>query len=635
MSTSLEVGLYVFVLATFLGFELIRRVPKLLHTPLMALTNAISGVSLVGSLVIAGMGQTLYATILGTIAVTASTINVVGGFMITDRMLRMFRPRDRNATPRPNGRTGPAVDPTGDGSTVAIAPVKTEPPKERGERMQQLLFTLGALAYLAAAALFVVLIRWAASGDDAIVNAFTTITYLLAAASFILALRWLTDPRTARRGVLIGEIGMLLAVVGTLIKTEIVSFEWIAIALLIGSAIGIPMALFMPMTAMPQRIALSHAFGALAAALVGTAHYYLSEPDITKFTQGALGLEVLLGFLTFTGSLMAFGKLQGLLPDRPITYKGQNYVNIGVLVVAIGMATYLVVDPGTTWIFPIMSVLALLFGVMLIIPIGGADMPTVISLLNSYAGLSGAAMGFVLNNKVLIIAGALDGSSGFLLSIIMCRAMNRSFRNVLFGAFGQVQEGGAASELAERTVNTTTADEAAMLLDASSSVIFVPGYGMAAAQAQHKVAELSDLLTKHGVDVRFAIHPVAGRMPGHMNVLLAEANVPYEELYDMDAINPDFPQADVAVVVGANDVVNPAARHDTASPIYGMPILDADKARCVIVIKRSMRPGFAGIENELFYGDNTLMLFGDAKTVAADLIEEVSKLGGEVKLVAA
>ena len=625
MSTSLETGLFVFVLATFLGIELIRRVPKLLHTPLMALTNAISGVSLVGSLVVAGMGATAYATILGTIAVTASTINVVGGFMITDRMLRMFKPRER--TPAVAGRAGASK-----AEPVAV-PEPKAPAAPRSEKTVRLLFILGAAGYLAAAAVFVVILRWAGSGNDSITRTFTTIAYLCAAASFILALRWLTDPLTARRGVLVGEIGMWLAVVGTLVKTEIVSFEWIAIALVIGSCIGIPMALFMPMTAMPQRIALSHAFGALAAALVGTAHYYLTQPDISKFTQGALGLEVLLGFLTFTGSLMAFGKLQGILPDRPIVYRGQNYVNIGTLIVAVGLAILLIVNPGATWAFPIMAGLALVFGVMLIIPIGGADMPTVISLLNSYAGLAGAAMGFVFNNYLLIIAGALDGSSGLLLSIIMCRAMNRSFRNVLFGAFGQVQESGP-SELAERTVNSTTPDEAAMLLDSSSSVIFVPGYGMAAAQAQHKVAELADLLGKQGVDVKFAIHPVAGRMPGHMNVLLAEANVPYEELYDMDAINPDFPQADVAVVVGANDVVNPAARHDTSSPIYGMPILDADKARCVIVIKRSMRPGFAGIENELFYGSNTLMLFGDAKQVAADLIEEVSRLRGGSKLVA-
>jgi NAD(P) transhydrogenase subunit beta len=584
-------------------------------------------VSLVGSLVVAGMGEAMFATVLGTIAVTASTINVVGGFMITDRMLRMFKPRER--PPVDGGRSG-GSGPHPKPQTAAEAKPERAP---RSETTVRLLFVLGAVAYLAAAAVFVVILRWAASGNDKVTTTFTTIAYLFAAAAFILALRWLTNPLTARRGVQIGELGMFAAVVGTLVKTEVVSFEWIAIGLIVGSCIGIPMALFMPMTGMPQRIALSQAFGGLAAALVGTAHYYLTQPDVGTFTQAALGLEVLLGFMTFTGALMAFGKLQGILPDRPIVYRGQNYVNIGVLSAAVGLAILLVVDPGATIAFPIMSGLALVFGVMLIIPIGGADMPTVISLLNSYAGLAGAAMGFVLNNELLIIAGAMDGSSGLLLSIIMCRAMNRSFRNVLFGAFGQVQEAGP-SELAERSVNATTADEAAMLLDASSSVIVVPGYGMAAAQAQHKVAELADLLGKQGVDVRFAIHPVAGRMPGHMNVLLAEANVPYDQLQDMDAINPDFPQADVAIVVGANDVVNPAARHDTSSPIYGMPILDADKARCVIVIKRSMRTGFAGIENELFYGSNTLMLFGDARQVAADLIEELSRLRGGAKLVA-
>jgi H+-translocating NAD(P) transhydrogenase subunit beta len=417
---------------------------------------------------------------------------------------------------------------------------------------------------------------------------------------------------------------MLLAVVGTLVKTEILSYQWIALGLLVGSAIGIPMALFMPMTAMPQRIALSHAFGGLAAALVGTAHYYLETPHIPKFTQGALGVEVLLGFLTFTGSLMAFGKLQGLLPDRPIVYRGQNVVNLGVLAAAAGMVAYLVADPGLTALFPIIAVLALAFGAMLIIPIGGADMPTVISLLNSYAGLSGAAMGFVLGNQVLIIAGALDGSSGLLLSIIMCRAMNRSFANVLFGAFGHPQEPAAAG-VEERQVQSATPDEAAELLDAARSVIIVPGYGMAVAQAQHKVHDLSDLLGKRGIDVRFAIHPVAGRMPGHMNVLLAEANVPYDQLFDMDQINDDFAHCDVALVVGANDVVNPAARHVRSSPIYGMPILNVDQARTVMVIKRSMRPGFAGIESELFYDPKTLMVFGDARTVVPQLIQELEK----------
>ena len=610
MSTSLETGVYVFVLATFLGFEVIRRVPKLLHTPLMALTNAISGVALVGSLVVAGAHTTTLSTILGATAVTASSINVVGGFMITDRMLRMFRRRKAPGAAAADGHA-----PAGQAAATS---------KRRGERAEQGLDTLGAAAYLAAAALLVWLLNWAASGNDDVIRTVTTITYILGGACFVLALRWLTDPTTARRGVLIGEVGMLLAVVGTLVKTEILSYQWIALGLLAGSAIGIPMALFMPMTAMPQRIALSHAFGGLAAALVGTAHYYLETPNITKFTQGALGVEVLLGFLTFTGSLMAFGKLQGLLPDRPIIYRGQNVVNLGVLAAAAGMVAYLIADPGQTALLPIIAVLALAFGAMLIIPIGGADMPTVISLLNSYAGLSGAAMGFVLGNEVLIIAGALDGSSGLLLSIIMCRAMNRSFANVLFGAFGQLKAP-AATGAEERQVRSATPDEAAELLDTARSAIIVPGYGMAVAQAQHKVRELSDLLGKRGVDVKFAIHPVAGRMPGHMNVLLAEANVAYDQLFDMDQINDDFAQCDVALVVGANDVVNPAARHDRSSPIYGMPILNVDQARTVMVVKRSMRPGFAGIDNELFYDPKTLMVFGDAKMVVSQLIQELEK----------
>jgi len=611
MSQNLEVGLYVFLLATFLGFEVIRRVPKLLHTPLMALTNAISGVALVGSLVIAGEHRTTLSTMLGAIAVAASTINVVGGFMITDRMLRMFHSRQPARPPSARARD-------------AVAPADPAPRKEHGERYQHAMFTLGAGMYLAAGAVFVLVLRWGASGGESLTRTFTTVAYLAAAAAFILALRWLTQPTTARRGVQIGEVGMLLAVIGTLVKTEVVGFEWIIVALAVGTLIGIPMALFMPMTAMPQRIALSHAFGALAAALVGTAHYYLQKPHITPFTQSALGLEILLGFLTFTGSLMAFGKLQGLLPDRPIVYKGQNLVNVGVLAAALGIGVYLVANPGASALFPVMAVLALAFGVMLIVPIGGADMPTVISLLNSYAGLSGAAMGFVLNNKVLIIAGALDGSSGLLLSVIMCKAMNRSFTNVLFGAFGQVQER-AASDTADRTYRSSTGEEAAELLDAARSVIIVPGYGMAVAQAQHKVRELSDALTARGIDVRFAIHPVAGRMPGHMNVLLAEADVPYEQLLDMDEINAEFDHCDVALVIGANDVVNPSARHDTSSPIYGMPILNVDHAKTVMVIKRSMRPGFAGIENELFFDPKTLMVFGDAKAVVGQLVDELAK----------
>ena len=452
------------------------------------------------------------------------------------------------------------------------------------------------------------------------------VLYLAAAASFILALKWLSAVPTARRGVIVGIAGMALAVGGTLLRPEIVSYRWIAAAFVAGTVIGVPMAM-MPMTAVPQRTALSHAFGALAAALVGTAEYYLHAPRIDRFTMGALALEVLLGFLTFTASLMAFGKLQEILPTRPVTYRKQNVVNLSILGMAVGAGAYLVARPEATWLFPVLAVLSLLFGVLLIVPIGGADMPTVISLLNSYAGLAAAAMGFVLDNKLLIIAGSLDGSSGFILSVIMCRAMNRSFTNVLFGAFGQVQESaGAAGE--ERTVRSATAEEAAGILQAASLVIVVPGYGMAVAQAQHKVRELYDLLAKAGVEVKFAIHPVAGRMPGHMNVLLAEADIPYDRLAEMEDVNSDFPQADVALVLGANDVTNPAARHDRNSPIYGMPILDVDRARTVMVVKRSMSPGFAGIDNELYYLDRTLMVFGDAKAVVGNIVRELGGGGG-------
>jgi NAD(P) transhydrogenase subunit beta len=453
-------------------------------------------------------------------------------------------------------------------------------------------------------------------------EAFVQIAYLVASVLFILALKWMSSPATARRGVLAGELGMVLAIVGTLLKPEVQHYQWIAIAIVIGSAIGIPMAM-MPMTAVPQRTALSHAFGALAAALVGTAEYYLHTPHIPRFTMGALVLEVILGSLTFTGSLMAFGKLQELLPGRPITYKGQNIVNLTILGLALLLATALVVNPQHQAIFPLIIGLSLIFGVLLIIPIGGADMPTVISLLNAYAGLSAAAMGFVLDNKLLIIAGALDGSSGLILSIIMCKAMNRSFANVLFGAFGQLQTA-AAGTTEQRTVRSASPEEAAAILESAQSVFIVPGYGMAVAQAQHKVRELYDALTKRGVDVRFAIHPVAGRMPGHMNVLLAEADIPYDRLLEMDDINPEFPQADVALVIGANDVTNPAARHDKTSPIYGMPILDVDKAHTVMVIKRGMSPGFAGVDNELYYMDKTMMLFGDAKSFVGDMVKELS-----------
>jgi NAD(P) transhydrogenase subunit beta len=451
------------------------------------------------------------------------------------------------------------------------------------------------------------------------------VAYLVATALFILSLKWMSSPTTARRGVWAGELGMLLAIVGTLLHHEIVDYRWIAIGLVFGSIIGWRLGL-VPMTAVPQRTALSHAFGALCVTLVGTAEYYLLRPDVSPFMMSVLSMEVILGGLTLTGSLMAAGKLQEILPQRPITYKGQNFVNLGLLGLAVITAVFLVRDPANPLLFPAIILMSLAFGVLMIIPIGGADMPTVISLLNSYAGLSASAMGFAIDSKLLIVAGALDGASGFILSVNMSKAMNRSFTNVLFGAFGQEQAVAAGAQEA-RSVRSATAEEAAGILAAASRVVVVPGYGMAVAQAQHKVRELYDALTRRGVDVKFGIHPVAGRMPGHMNVLLAEADIPYDHLLDMDEINGDFPQTDVALIIGANDVTNPAAREDRNSPIYGMPILDVDKARTVMVIKRSMSPGFAGIDNPLYYLDRTLMLFGDARSFVGSIVREIS--GGE------
>jgi NAD(P) transhydrogenase subunit beta len=438
----------------------------------------------------------------------------------------------------------------------------------------------------------------------------------------------MNDPKTARRGVGAGVLAMTLAVLGTLLTPGIVNWGWIAAGLAVGVALGVPLS-WVPITAVPQRTAVSHAFGGLAAGLVGSAKYYLwlgeGAENLTAFRMTAIVLEVILGFLTFTGSLMAAAKLQEVrwVPQRPVTYRGQNATNLGLLGVALACGVALVVWPAqASALFPVVIALALAFGVLLIIPIGGADMPTVISLLNSYAGLSAVAMGFVLDNKLLVTAGALDGSSGLILSIIMCRAMNRSFTNVLFGAFGQVQARAAAGEA--KAVKTETPEGAAQLLEMAQLVVIVPGYGMAVAQAQHRVRDLYEQLRKRGVEVKFAVHPVAGRMPGHMNVLLAEANIPYEKLVEMDEINPELPQADVVLVVGANDVVNPAARHDKTSPIYGMPIIDADKARTCLAIKRSMNPGFAGIDNELYTADRTYMLFGDARAVISEVVKQLA-----------
>ncbi|MBA3583276.1 MAG: NAD(P)(+) transhydrogenase (Re/Si-specific) subunit beta [Gemmatimonadetes bacterium] len=460
------------------------------------------------------------------------------------------------------------------------------------------------------------------------------LAYLAATVLFVFSLYWMNSPRTARRSVMAGVSAMVLAISATWIQPVVVHHGWIVLAIVAGFIVGVPLSR-VPLTAVPQRTALSHAFGGLAAGLVGTAEYYLwvnrDPAHLTTFRMSAIVVEIILGFLTFTGSLMAAGKLQEIkwIPQRPVTYPLQNVANIGLLTLAVAMGTLLALEPAGAWsgaMFPAIIALALAFGVLLIIPIGGADMPTVISILNAYAGLSAVAMGFVLNNKLLITAGALDGSSGLILSIIMCRAMNRSFSNVLFGAFGQVQAA-EAGDTDHKVYKAETIEGAAQVLEQASLVVIIPGYGMAVAQAQHRVRDLYDQLTRRGIAVKFAIHPVAGRMPGHMNVLLAEADIPYENLVEMDEINPDMPQCDVALVIGANDVVNPAARYNKATPIYGMPIIEADKARTVFAIKRGKNPGFAGIDNELYFQDKTFMLFGDAKAVVGELVKQLSRVG--------
>jgi NAD(P) transhydrogenase subunit beta len=454
-----------------------------------------------------------------------------------------------------------------------------------------------------------------------------SLCYLVAAVLFILCLRGLSSPEGARRGLVLGEVGMLIAVVGTLLHKDIVRYEWILAGLVLGSGIGVAISAWIPMTKMPERIALSHSFGGLATALVGVAEYLREAEGLTSFKMGALGFETFLGFLTFTGSIMAYGKLQGFISGAPVTWRGQNFLNIGLFgasVVAIGV---LVFHRELSQVFFAIAGTGLALGVMAVLPIGGADMPVVISLLNSYAGLAACATGFALGSQILIISGALDGSSGLLLSMLMSKAMNRSFANILFGAFGTALEpgkGGAAPQLA-KGYNEATVEDAAAVLKASQSVIFIPGYGMAVSQAQHAVRDLAAALERRGVEVKYAIHPVAGRMPGHMNVLLAEANVSYDKLFDLDDINDDFARTDAVIVVGANDVVNPAAKKDPSSPIYGMPVFNVEQSRSVIVLKRSMNPGFSGVENELFFQPNTMMVLGDAKKTLLSMIGELKE----------
>ena len=455
---------------------------------------------------------------------------------------------------------------------------------------------------------------------------FIQATYLVAAILFILGLKGLSRPDQARRGMNQAALGMLFAVIGTLMHHDIVRYDWIAIGLIVGTIVGIPLGLKVPMTAMPQRIAISHMFGAMAATLVGIAEYWHEGAHLGHGKMVALGFEVLFGALTVTGSFMAFGKLQEILPSQPVTYRGQNAVNLSLFAVTLGMFFYLIYDPSNAPVFYTMIGLSLLIGVFLVLPIGGADMPVVVSLLNSYAGLAASATGFAIENNVLIIVGALDGASGFLLSILMSKAMNRSFANVLFGAFGAAEGSASTRELGGATAQTVAADDAAIQLAYAQRVMIIPGYGLAVAQAQHQVRELADLVEKNGGEVKYAIHPVAGRMPGHLNVILAEANVPYDALItDLEEANEVLRRCDLALVIGANDTVNPSAIDEPGSPIYGMPIIDARKATKVIVMKRSMASGFAGVENPLFFEPNAYMLFGDAKKTLTDLISEIKQ----------
>jgi NAD(P) transhydrogenase subunit beta len=462
---------------------------------------------------------------------------------------------------------------------------------------------------------------------DALIKLF----YLMAAVMFILGLKRLSSPATARSGNWLASLGMLVAIVVTLVFQEVLGWREIIIGMIVGSLVGGIFARTVKMTGMPQMVALLNGFGGGASALVASAEYFRyleAGQGIPLNFGGAIQLSVLIGTLTFTGSLIAFGKLQELVTGKAVTYPLQKTLNALLLLGTLGLAVWLMIEPNNPLAFYGVLIGAALLGVTSVIPIGGADMPVVISLLNSYSGIAAAMTGFVINNEGLIISGALVGASGLILTNIMCRAMNRSLANVLFGAFGATvaEIGGPDGAPGDLTVRSLTHEDAATMLAYARQVVFTPGYGLAVAQAQHEVRELADMLQDRGVQVKYAIHPVAGRMPGHMNVLLAEADVPYDQLYDMDQINPEFPQTDVSVVIGANDVVNPVARHDKSSPLYGMPILDVDKATHCIVMKRSMRPGFAGVDNELFYQEKTSMLFGDAKDSFKKLIQEVQQL---------
>lgn len=450
-------------------------------------------------------------------------------------------------------------------------------------------------------------------------NLIINLSYIIAAILFIFGLKMLSSPLTARKGNLISAIGMFIAVVATLL-TNGLSFQWIAIGITVGTIIGIFAARLIAMTAMPQMVALLNGFGGIASLLVGWAVFHYGQ-NLEMLTTITIILSVLIGGVTFTGSIVAWGKLSGIFPSKPVLFDGQRILNLGILIFLLTAGLILTINPNGSYLaFLVIIALSFILGISSIIPIGGADMPVVISLLNSYSGLAACAAGFVIQNIILIVAGALVGASGIILTRIMCKAMNRSLANVLFSGFGSKVKKQSSGDQGE--INPISVEDAYLILEAASSVVITPGYGLAVAQAQHAVRELGELLEENGTDVKYAIHPVAGRMPGHMNVLLAEANVPYDQLYEMDDINPIMNSVDVCIVIGANDVVNPAAENDESSPIFGMPIIQAYKAKTVFVLKRSMATGFAGISNKLFFDENTRMLFGDAKISISGLVSE-------------
>ena len=626
MTENIIPAVTILVLAIFIGYEVITKVPPTLHTPLMSGTNAISGIIIAGALLVAGResGGTL-GLVLGLVTVTVATINVVGGFAVTERMLSKFR------LSQPSGRSDDTATASGSGKSSSAFVLGWLPQSARqavlGSRAQ------GALWGIAVAAL--ALIVFLVSDSRNVEQIIRDVSYVVAAVLFILGIKMLGSPRTARYGNWVAVGGMLLAIVVTL-GGELIQQWWpIIVGLAAGGVVGLGLARYIRFTAMPQLVAIFNGLGGGASAAVAWAELAgnTNQGPLTWLVAVTIAVSTVIGWLTLSGSLVAFAKLQDILPTRPILFPLRHIVN-GVLVVAIlalATLTSIAVGGDTVWpawpfLFGALLGLVLLLGFTLVIPIGGADMPVVVALLNSYSGLAAAATGFAIDNNMLIIAGSLVGASGLILTKIMTRAMNRSLANVILGGVGAITTPDTGDGKVGGVVRSITAEDAALVLAYAKSVIVAPGYGLAVAQAQHTVRALADLLKERGVSVSYAIHPVAGRMPGHMNVLLAEANVPYNELKDLEQVNHEFESSDVVIVVGANDVVNPAARNNANSPIYGMPILNADKAKLVIVLKRSMRSGFAGIENELFYKENTAMLFGDAKASTEALAREIKNL---------